>query len=91
MISILLNLFLAIEIDEQNHEDRELIFEVLQKALEKKLVMLEKVMIQTMKLVMYKYLSVNLKMKNKITRRRNKKIKTSIEKLNHSIKSKCLK
>ena len=43
MIYILLNLFLAIEIDEQNHEDRELIFEVLQKALEKKPVMLEKV------------------------------------------------
>ena len=48
-------------------------------------------MIQTMKLVKYKYLSVNLKKKNKRkrkqnkrTRRRNKKIKTSIN------KSKCI-
>ena len=43
-------------------------------------------MIQTMKLVKYKYLSVNLKKKkqNKRTRRRNKKIKASIN------KSKCI-
>ena len=58
---------------EQNHEGRELIFEkTRQEVLEKNLVanllefiqvMQEKVMIQNMKLVIYKYLSVNLKMK----------------------------
>ena len=63
--------FLAVEIDEQNHEGRDLIFlKKRQEALEKNLVayLLEliqvtqkEVMIQTMKLVKYKYLSVNLK------------------------------
>ena len=58
--------FLAIEIDEKGHTDRDLIFEEKrQKALEKKLnckfIRIKKSMMQTMKIVEYKYLSVNLK------------------------------
>ena len=66
--------FLAVEIDEQNHEGRELIFErkrqeVLQKNLVVSLleliqVMQKEVMIQIMKLVKYKHLLVNLKRDN---------------------------
>ena len=66
--------FLAVEIDEQNHEGRELIFErkrqeVLQKNLVVSLleliqVMQKEVMIQIMKLVKYKHLLVNLKTDN---------------------------
>ena len=65
--------FLAAEIDEQNHESRELLFkEKRQKTLKKNLVanLLEliqvtqkEVMIQTMKLVKYKHLLANLKTK----------------------------
>ena len=67
--------FSAVEIDEQNHEGTELIFEKKkrQKALEKKKLAVnllelikvtqKEVMIQTIKLVKYKYLSVNLKTK----------------------------
>ena len=61
--------FLAIEIDEKCHADRDLIFgEKRQKALEKnlivnllKLILVEKIMMQTMKLVEYRSLSVGLK------------------------------
>ena len=60
---------LAVEIDEKGHTDRDLIFEEKrQKALEKKLNCKfirvntsSKNMMQTMKLVDYKYLLVNLK------------------------------
>ena len=49
------------------------------------LIRVEQVMMQTLKLVEYKHLLVNLmKKKKKGTRRRNKKIKTSIN------KSKCI-
>ena len=59
--------FLAIEIDEKGHTDRDLIFEEKrQKALKKNLIvnlleLILKIMMQTMKLVEYKYLLVNLK------------------------------
>ena len=61
--------FLAIEIDEKGHTDRDLIFEEKsQKALEKNLIVyllelipVEKIMMQTMKLVEYRLLSVSLK------------------------------
>ena len=61
--------FLAIEIDEKRHTDRDLIFEEKrQKALEKnlivnllELILVEKAMMQTMKLVEYRSLSVSLK------------------------------
>ena len=61
--------FLAVKIDEKGHTDRDLIFkEKRQKALEKKLNCKfirvntsSKNMMQTMKLVDYKYLLVNLK------------------------------
>ena len=61
--------YLAVEIDEKNHTDRDLIFEEKrQKALEKKLKCTfirintsREIMMQTMKLVEYKYLLVNLK------------------------------
>ena len=64
--------FLAVEIDEKGHTDRDLIFEEKrQKALEKNLVVnllelirVKKAMMQTMKLVEYKHLSVNLKTHN---------------------------
>ena len=94
--------FLAIKIDEQNHEGRELIFEKKrQEALKKNMVarlleliqaMQKEAMMQTMTLVKYKHLLVkklekesNKKNKrkrkqNKITTRRNKKIKTLINK-----------
>ena len=61
--------FLAVEIDEKGHTDRDLIFEEKrQKALEKnltvhllELILVKKIMMQTMKLVEYKYLLVDLK------------------------------
>ena len=63
--------FLVVEIDEQNHEGRELIFEKKrQEALEKNLVanlleliqvMQKRIMIQITKLIKCKYLLVNLK------------------------------
>ena len=66
--------FLAVEIDEQNHAGRELIFEKKRpEALEKNLVaslleliqkMQKEVMIQIMKLVKYKHLLINLKTDN---------------------------
>ena len=61
--------FLAVEIDEKGHTDRDLIFEEKrQKALEKKnltvhlleLILVKKIMMQTMKLVEYKRLLVIL-------------------------------
>ena len=63
---------LAIEIVKKGHTDRDLIFEEKrQKALEKNLVVnllelirVKKAMMQTMKLVEYKHLSVNLKTDN---------------------------
>ena len=63
--------FLAVEIDEKGHTDREPIFEEKrQKALEKnltvnllELILVGKIMMQTMKLVEYRHLSVNLKTK----------------------------
>ena len=63
---------LAIKIDEKGHTDRDLIFEEKrQKALEKNLVVnllelirVKRVMMQTMKLVEYKHLSINLKTDN---------------------------
>ena len=64
--------FLAVEIDEQNHEGRELIFEkkrqevldLVVSLLELIQVMQNEVMIQIMKLVKYKHLLVNLKTDN---------------------------
>ena len=65
--------FLAVEINEKGHTDRDLIFEEKrQEALEKKnlvvnlleLIQARKVMMQTMKLVEYKHLLVNLKTDN---------------------------
>ena len=72
---------LAVEIDEKDHTDRDLIFEEKrQKTLEKKLtvhllelILLKKIIIQTIKLVEYKRLLVIL-IKKRITRR-NEKIK----------------
>ena len=63
---------LAVEIDEKKHVGRDLIFEEKrQKVLEKKLVVnslelirVKKAMMQTIKLVEYKHLSVNLKTDN---------------------------
>ena len=63
---------LAVEIDEKGHTDRNLIFEEKwQEALKKNLVVdllelirVKKAMMQTMKLVEYKHLSVNLKTDN---------------------------
>ena len=60
--------FLAVEIDEKGHTDRDLIFEEKrQKALEKnlivnllELILVEKIMMQTIKLVEYKRLLVTL-------------------------------
>ena len=68
--------FLAVEIDEKGHTDRDLIFEEKrQKVLEKNLVAnllelirVEKVMMQTMKLVEYRRLSVSLKAEKKKTK-----------------------
>ena len=65
--------FLAVEIDEKGHTDRDLIFEgKRQKTLEKnltvhllELILVKKIMMQTMKLVEYKLLSVSLKIKRK--------------------------
>ena len=81
-MSILLNIFLAVEIDEQNHEGRKLIFEKKrQEALKKNLVvnlleliqvMQKRVMIQIIKLIEYKNLSINLKKKNKRKRKQKK-------------------
>ena len=67
--------FFAIEIDEKGHTGRDLIFEEkIQETLEKnltvnlvELMLVQKIMMQTMKPVEYKYLLVNLKTKkNKI-------------------------
>ena len=63
---------LAVEIDEQNHEGRELIFEkkrqevldLVVSLLELIQAMQNEVMIQIMKLVKYKHLLVNLKASN---------------------------
>ena len=75
LMFILLNTFLAVEIDEKRHTGRGLIFEEKrQKALEKnlivnllQLVQVRKSMMQTMKLVEYRHLSVSSKTKkNKI-------------------------
>ena len=60
---------MVVEIDDKNHTDRDLIFEQKrQKALEKnltarllELILVEKILMQTMKLVKYKHLLVNLK------------------------------
>ena len=81
--------FLAVEIDEQNHEGRELIFErkrqeVLQKNLVVSLleliqVMQKEVMIQIMKLVKYKHLLVNLKKKKKKTKQNKKELGDEIK------------
>ena len=67
--------FLAVEIDEKGHTDRDIIFEEKrQKALEKNLVvnlleliqvMQKMIMIQIMRLVMYKHLLMSSKIKNK--------------------------
>ena len=65
--------FLAVEIDEKGHTDRDLIFEEKrQEALEKKnlvvnlleLIRVKKAMMQTIKLVEYKHLSVSLETDN---------------------------
>ena len=79
---------MAIEIDEQNHEGQELVFEEeRQEALEIKLVlnsleliqvMQKEVMIQTMNVVKYKYLSV--RHKNKRKRQHNKRKRHQIKK-----------
>ena len=62
---------LAVEIDEKGHTDRDLIFEEKrQEALKNlvanllELIRVKKAMMQTMKLVEYKYLSVKLKKNN---------------------------
>ena len=60
---------LAVEIDEKGHTDRDLIFEKKNKKHQKKklvvnlleLIRVKKSIMQTMKLVDYKHLSVNLK------------------------------
>ena len=60
---------LVVEIDDKGHTDRDLIFEQKrQKALEKnltvhllELILVEKILMQTMKLLKYKHLLVNLK------------------------------
>ena len=65
--------FLAVEIDEKGHTDREPIFEEKrQKALGKnltvnllELILVGKIMMQTMKLVEYRRLSVSFKTKKK--------------------------
>ena len=65
--------FLAVEIDEKGHTDRDLIFEEKrQKALEKnlnvhllELILVKKIMMETMKIVEYKRFSVSLKIKRK--------------------------
>ena len=57
----------AIEIDKNGHTDRDLIFEELQKSLAVnllELIRVKKAIIQTIKLVEYKHLSVNLKTDN---------------------------
>ena len=64
--------FLAVEIDEKSHTNRGLIFEEKrQKALEKnltvnllELILVGKIMLQSIKLVEYRRLSVSLKTKN---------------------------
>ena len=80
--------FLAVEIDEQNHKGRDLIFEKDKRHQKKDLVayLLEliqvtqkEVMIQTMKLVEYKHLVVNLKKKKK------EELEEEIKKLKHQL------
>ena len=75
LMSILLNIFWLQKLMKKNHEGREPIFEkkkqeVLEKSLVVNLLELTQVMqkmamIQTMKVVKYNYLSVNLKTKKK--------------------------
>ena len=68
--------FLAVEIDEKGHTDREIIFEKKrQKALEKnltvnllELILVRKIMMQTMRLLEYRRLSVSLKTKKMKTK-----------------------
>ena len=68
--------FLAVEIDEKGHTDREIIFEKKrQKALEKnltvnllELILVRKIMMQTMRLLEYRCLSVSLKTKKMKTK-----------------------
>ena len=75
--------FLAIEIDEKGHTDRDLVFEQKrQKTLEKnltvnllELILVEKIMMQIMKLVEYRRLSVSLKIKKKKRKEKKMKIK----------------
>ena len=67
---------MAVEIDEKGHTDRDLICkEIRQKTLEKNLIenllelkRVEKVVMQTMKLVEYKRLLISLKTKKKETK-----------------------
>ena len=76
--------FLAVEIGEKGHTDRDLIFEEKrQKALEKNLtvnlldlILVEKIMMRTMKLVQYRRLSVSLKRKR--TKNEIKKLKLKL-------------
>ena len=78
--------FLAIEIEEKDHTDRDLIFEEKrQKALKKNLIVnlieliqTKKAMMQTMKLVEYKHLLANLN-KNK-NKNKNKELEDEIKK-----------
>ena len=77
--------FLAIEIDEKDHTDRDLISEEKrQKALEKnfivnliELIQTKKAMMQTMKLVEYKHLLANLNKNNK----KKKELEDEIKKI----------
>ena len=66
-LQLITEYFLAVEIDEQSHEGRTLIFEKWhykkKTGIRKKQMMQEEAMMQTMKLVKYKYLSVNIKTK----------------------------
>ena len=74
---------MAVEIDEKGHTDRDLICEeIRQKTLEKNLIenllelkRVEKVVMQTMKLVEYKRLLISLKTKKKETKWKKNKIK----------------
>ena len=66
-LQLITEYFLAVEIDEQSHEGRTLIFEKWHQkkktGIRKKQMMQEEATMQTMKLVKYKYLSVNIKTK----------------------------
>ena len=92
--------FLAVEIDEKGNTDRDIIFEEKkQKALKKNLVvnlleliqvMQKMVMIQIMRLVMYKNLLMSSKKKNQKKRKRNK-IKRTRRKIRKITKTKIRK